>query len=112
MPKDTIAMMSVRPFLSLSRASSARAGFACLETEIRAETVSTLGSMGRSVELALSDLATASEDERPVLLKAAADEVWAYFVQREMCGMSDHSAVIAEMHIPPCVLNRIGMVTH
>ncbi len=105
-------MMSVRPLLSLSRASSARAGFAAIETEIRSETVSTLGSMGRSVELALADLAAANEEERPALLKAAADEVWAYFVQREMCGMTDNSSVIAEMGIPQCVLNRIGMVTH
>lgn len=105
-------MMSVRPLLSLSRASSARIGFASIENEIRAETVSTLGSMGRSVEMALVDLAAANEETRPALLKAAADEVWAYFVQREMCGMNDHSSVIAEMRIPPCVLNRIGMVTH
>ncbi len=105
-------MLSVHPFLSLNRASSARSGFASIETEIRAETVSTLGSMGRSVELALADLAVAGEEEKPALLQAAANEVWAYFVQREMCGVYDHRPVISEMNIPQAVLNRMGMVAH
>jgi hypothetical protein len=105
-------MTALRSLSSLYRASEVRPGFACLETEICAETVSTLGQSGRTVESVLAELAAASEEDKPALIKAAADEVWAYFVQREMCGIYDHSPIISEMHIPQVVLNHLGMVTH
>lgn len=105
-------MMSVRSSLSLSRVIGARSGFAHVETEILAETGAVLGHRGRALEAALADLAAAGEEEKEALLQAAADEVWAYFVQREMCGLLDHSAIISEMNIPHEVLNRMGMVKH
>jgi hypothetical protein len=105
-------MTSVRSPLSLSCAISARSGFARVEAEILAETGAVLGHRGRSLEAALADLAAAGEDEKEALLQAAADEVWSYFVQREMCGMHDHSGIICEMKIPQAVLNRMGSVKH
>ena len=47
-------------------------------------------------------------DERTSLLKAAAEAVYAYFIQRELCGMRRHQDVIREYRIPNAVLVRLG----
>ena len=44
----------------------------------------------------------------PALLDRAAEAVWAFLIQREFCGMKDHTFIIREMHIPKAVLNRMG----
>ena len=48
------------------------------------------------------------EPERTVLLKEAAEAVYAYFIQREICGMRRHQDVIREYAIPNEVLVRLG----
>ncbi len=102
--------MALRPPISLFQAKSARTGFDRLETEILAEAASNLGHSGRQAEQALARLANAGEDDREALLQAAADAVWAYFIQREFCGMHDHASIVHEMNIPQAVLNRLGVV--
>ena len=42
------------------------------------------------------------------LLKRAAEAVYAYFIQRELCGMRRHQDVIREYRIPNEVLVRLG----
>ncbi|WP_367161450.1 DUF6665 family protein, partial [Mesorhizobium sp.] len=42
------------------------------------------------------------------LLKEAAAAVHAYFIQRELCGLRKHDAVIREYDIPRAVLVRLG----
>ena len=42
------------------------------------------------------------------MLKAAADAVWCFFVQREVLGLRDRAAVIAQYDIPREVLARLG----
>lgn len=81
-----------------------------IETEILEEAASSLGHYGRAAETALQKLADADADTRAALLDKAADAVWAYLVQRELCGMKDHSFIIREMHIPKPVLNRMGAI--
>ena len=51
-----------------------------------------------------------TDDERVVLLKKAAKAVWAYFVQRETCGMRDHRWVTKDYGITNEVLFRLGAV--
>jgi len=87
-----------------------------LEVEILGEKASSLGHRGRQVEQAMAALRSfdarpdGKPDARHELVRAAAGEVWAYFVQRELCGMRDHREVIAFYGIPPEVLVRLGAV--
>jgi len=102
--------MSLRPPKSLSRVVDPASGLSMVEAEVLAETAASLGHHGRKAEAALRALEAAGEDERPVRLDAAARAVWAYFIQRELCGMRDHRLIIREMGIPAAVLNRLGAV--
>ena len=77
-----------------------------LEAELAAEGASALGRLGKAVERSLAELRTAPDDA--ALLKAAADAVWRYFVQREVMGLKDHRPVIRDYAIPPRVLRRLG----
>lgn len=86
-----------------------------LDVEIVGEKASSLGHHGRLVEAAMVslrafDAAGGEREARLPLVKAAARAVWAYFVQRELCGMRDHSDVIRFYGIPPEVLVRLGAV--
>jgi hypothetical protein len=91
--------------LTLNRAS--------IEQEILSEKAASLGHHGHKVEHALAalrafDAAPGRAEERALLLKAAAREVWKYFVQREMCGMRDQREAIRLYGIPNEVLVRLG----
>lgn len=86
-----------------------------LDVEIAAEKAASLGHHGRRVEQAMAalrafDAAPDSSDERAALLQAAAREVWAFFVQRELCGLRDQREVIRHYGIPGEVLARLGAV--
>jgi hypothetical protein len=88
-------------------------GFDPVETEIAGEKASALGHHGRLAEKAVAalhayDAAPEPGVERLVLVKAAAREVWKYFIQRELCGLRDQSDVIREYRIPQEVLTRLG----
>ena len=48
--------------------------------------------------------------QRTDQLTAAQNAVWAYFVQRELCGFKRHQDVIAAFAIPREVLNGLGAV--
>ena len=71
---------------------------------------SALGRAGRKVEATLARLQqhAGDGDEREALLKAAADAVYAYFIQRELCGLRRHDDVIRDYAIPRAVLARLG----
>lgn len=81
---------------------------AALDAEILGEMASSLGNAGRRAQACLEKLAGAEPDARPVLLRQAADAVYAYFVQRELCGFRRHDDVIRELCIPRSVLVRLG----
>ena len=104
--------MSSRPPHNLS-ASNFRleTGASMLDAEILSEKAAALGRAGTRVEAALArlnDPDTVAELGRDALLKVAADAVWAFFIQREVCGFRDQRAIIAEMKIPRAVLVRLG----
>lgn len=90
-------------------------GFGPIESEVLAEKASSLGYHGRQVEKAMAalrafDAAPGSGDERLILVKAAARDVWKFFVQREACWMRDQRDAIRHYGIPPEVLARLGAI--
>jgi hypothetical protein len=94
---------------SLSRRLGVETGEAVLRYELLEEQASSLGRAGRKVEAALTALRDhPGGEERAVVLKAAADAVWGFFVQREIMGLRDRNAVIAQYGIPREVLVRLG----
>jgi hypothetical protein len=81
-----------------------------LDYEIAAEKASALGRAGHKVERTLAVLRTFEGEAagRKALLREAAEAVYAYFIQRELCGMRRHQDVIREYAIPNEVLVRLG----
>jgi len=66
------------------------------------------------VQAALADLRRhdgeqgADPDLRNRLLDAAADAVWALFVQHEACDCTDHEDLVRRYDIPAEVMARVG----
>ena len=98
----------------LAALRSANSAFSVIEGEVLAEKASSLGHHGRQVEKAMAALRgfdpKGDPDERLRLVKAAAREVWAFLVQRELCGLRDQKQVIKDYGIPGEVLVRLGVV--
>ncbi len=84
--------------------------FAPLDHEIAGEKAASLGRAGEKTERALARLRDCRADapERAECLKAAAQAVYAYFIQRELCGLRRHDDAIRDYAIPPEVLARLG----
>jgi hypothetical protein len=101
--------MALRPPRDLRLES----GASVLDYELLSEKAATLGRVGGRAAAAVArlrafDEAGAVNGDRPDLLQQAADAVWCYFIQRELCGFRDHRSVIAELRIPPDILCRLG----
>ncbi|QCI69447.1 hypothetical protein E8M01_26560 [Phreatobacter stygius] len=81
-----------------------------LAHEIIAEQASSLGRAGRAVAASLAALGAFTGDgpQRAALVQAAADAVFGYFVQRELCGFRRHDDAIRDYAIPREVLVRVG----
>lgn len=88
----------------------ADSGLDLLGHEIMAEKAAALCKAGEKARLTLAKLkgTPAGAEGRETALKAAADAVHAYFIQRELCGFRRHEAVIREYEIPRAVLVRLG----
>lgn len=104
--------MSVRPPSILAPKQQPDALSNVLDSEMLAEKASALGHHGRLVEKALAALRAcpAEAAERPAIRAKAAQEVWAFFVQRELCGLRDQREVIRFYDIPQEVLVRLGAI--
>jgi len=102
-----------RPPMNLLGKTTLSNGLELFREEIVAEQAASLGHHGRKAEAALAALRAWDAGERgkmtrQAVVEAASKAVWAYFVQRELCGLRDERQVIREMGIPPEVLNRLG----
>ncbi|MBX5162075.1 MULTISPECIES: DUF6665 family protein [unclassified Rhizobium] len=107
--------MSVRPPQSLRQSQQNTNGFNVLEYELTSERADTLGRHGQKVEAALAALRAwttnhQSDEERERLLNAASDAVWAFFIQREICGLRNNRDAIQRYGIPNEVIARLGAV--
>jgi hypothetical protein len=75
-----------------------------------AERADALGRAGLRAEAALLRLKEAEpEADREGLIDDAAAEVYAMFIQREMCGLRNGRDVIARYGIPGAVIARLGV---
>ena len=107
--------MSVRPPQSLRQFHSTDSGFNVLEYELMSERATSLGRHGLKVESALAELrawdeARHSDVDRQILVDRASDAVWAFFIQREICGLRNGRDVIQRYAIPNEVLAKVGAV--
>ena len=102
--------MALRPPSLTSGNAPSQSALNVLDYEIAGEMAVALGRAGRRVEETLALLRAEAPDSagRPRVLQDAADAVHAYFIQRELCGMRRHDAVIREYQIPKTVLARLG----
>jgi hypothetical protein len=102
--------MTLRPPAQYGPLPATQLGPNPLEVEIAAEKAAALGRAGDKVErtLARLDACERGTPERAESLKSAAEAVYAYFIQRELCGMRRHHDVIREYGIPNEVLVRLG----
>ncbi|MDH6234460.1 hypothetical protein M2281_005078 [Mesorhizobium soli] len=100
--------MSLRP--PSQRGPGKQNGVDVLGHELAEEMAVSLGRAGRRAEQAVVRLRdhNGPAEERVVLLKAAAESVHAYFIQRELCGLRRHDDVIRDYAIPREVLVRLG----
>lgn len=102
------AMSSFRLPQSLGAGLSLETGETVLNHEILQEQAAALARMGAKLERALADLRGHQGEGRAAALRAAADAAWCFFVQREVIGLRDRAAVVAQYDIPREVLVRIG----
>jgi len=109
--------MSVRLPSNLGSSSVSDVLFDALGHEILAEKASALGRAGERAATCLARLrdhgaadanAPEPDSRRKQLLGEAAEAVYAFFIQRELCGLRRHDAVIRELGIPREVLVRLG----
>jgi len=85
-------------------------GLDTLDYELAGEMASSLGRAGDRVFKAMAALNAHGphDDQRALLVKAAAGAVHAYFIQRELIGLRRHQDAIRDYGIPPEVLARLG----
>ena len=74
-----------------------------------AERADSLGRAGQRAEAALLQLQQAAPDQRDSLIERAAEEVYALFIKREICGLRNGCEVIARYRIPGAVIARLGV---
>lgn len=84
---------------------------ASIESAIVAEKAASLGHAGHLLEKALAALkAAVADNDREALIDAAAERAFAYFTQRELCGLRDHEQAMRDFAVPGEVRVRIGAV--
>lgn len=85
-------------------------GLDTLDYELAGEMASSLGRAGDRVEKAMAALSAhdARDAERVLLVRAGAEAVHAYFIQRELIGLRRHQDAIRDYGIPAEVLARLG----
>ena len=110
--------MAVRVPQSLSAGLQRETGWSVLDYELREQKAHTLGTLSGQVEQSVAALqafdagalASDRDDRRRALLDEAADRVWAFMIQRELCGLRNWEAMVRDYNIPREVLNRVGQV--
>ena len=103
------AMSPLRMPQSFARRLNGESADAALRHEIVEEQAAALGRMGRKAEAALVALRAHEGEGRAKVLKAAADAVWCFLVQREVLGLRDRAAIVAQYDIPREVMVRLGV---
>jgi hypothetical protein len=100
--------MSLRPPVSYLENHAGKSPLNILEYELMAERADSLGRAGQRAEAALLNLKETSEEDREDRLDEAAREVYALFIQREICGLRNGREVVVRYGIPGAVVARLG----
>ncbi|MDN5927250.1 MAG: hypothetical protein L0I29_09260 [Hyphomicrobiales bacterium] len=102
--------MSLRLPGQNSLTAPGQTGVDVLDYELRAEKAASLGRAGYYAERHLDLLRTYQGDAegRALLLRKTTEAVYAWFIQRELCGLRRHESLIREYAIPGEVLARLG----
>lgn len=102
--------MSLRPPNQYGSITSVESNLNALDYEVAGEKASSLGRAGALVEVRITRLNSfaGSKAERLPLVREAANAVYAYFIQRELCGLRRHDDAIRQYRIPREVLVRLG----
>lgn len=105
--------MALRPPANLLGKVTLSNGLELLADEIVAEQAGSLAHMAKKAQQAVEalrafDAAPVPGADRDSLVRAAADAVWSYLVQREICGFRNNRDVVREMNIPGEIMNRLG----
>jgi len=95
--------------LRLYRRPTGEGADAAFHYEAAEEQAAALGRMGRKAEAALAALRAHEGEGRPAVLKAAADAVWCFLVQREVLGLRDRAQIVIDYQIPREVMVRLGV---
>jgi len=102
--------MTFRLPQNLSTGPGPEGGLAEFNREILAEKAAALGRTGKAIERALTALAECTDPEaRDALVQAAADAVQGLIIQRELTGLRNNRALIADFGVPREVVLRIGV---
>jgi hypothetical protein len=102
------AMPSRDMLFNLLRRPTGEGADAAFRYEVAEEQAAALGRMGRKAEAALAALRAHEGEGRAEVVKAAADAVWCFFVQREVMGLRDRAQIVADYQIPREVMARLG----
>jgi hypothetical protein len=102
--------MTLRPPGQNSGSRSGQTGVDVLDYELMAEKAASLGRAGHYAERYLRQLREyeGNAEGRAALLKKTAEAVYAWVIQRELCGLRRHDSLIREYSIPKEVLVRLG----
>ena len=101
--------MSLKLPQSLGSSSASDRALDAFHHEVLAEKAVSLGRAGKNLAAKLLRLrGAAAGDDRSQLVQDAADAAYGYFVQRELCGLYSHQAIIDDYDISREVLARIG----
>jgi hypothetical protein len=79
-----------------------------LNVEMLEEKAAALGRAGKRVEETLAVLQQSTGPDRAAARRAAAEAVYAYLIQRELCGLKDQNAVVRAYGIPSDVMAILG----
>ncbi len=102
------AMPSREMLFNLLKRPTGDGAEAAFRYEVVEEQAAALGRMGRKAEAALTALREHQGEGRGEALKKAADAVWCFLVQREVLGLRDRAAIVAQYDIPREVMVRLG----
>ena len=108
--RNSLEPMTLRPPSSYLDNASGKSSLSVLDYEMMAERADSLGRAGLKAEAALAALQEAKDDNREALTDAAAAQVYALFIQREICGLRNGRDVIARYGIPGAVIARLGVI--
>jgi hypothetical protein len=100
--------MSLQPPGTYARQFKQTSVDTALNVEIVEEKAAALGRAGRRVEETLAALRQSAGEDRANARRAAAEAVYGYLIQRELCGLRDQQAVFRSYGVPGEVIAILG----